>query len=66
MNRRAFLLASTGCAVAVNDARNAAVMVPKKYCMSQKMMDAPVLIIDLSTGKWRQESYGEWLYGVKS
>ena len=66
MNRRNFLLASTGCAVASNDARNAVVMVPKKYGMSQKMMDAPVWIVDLSTGKWRQESYGEWFYGVKS
>lgn len=34
MNRRAFLLASTGCWVAANDARNAVVMVPKKHGMS--------------------------------
>lgn len=73
MNRRSFLRAATGCAVAAPVAiRTAVSMVPKKHAMTQWMdfgsseyQAVTLWAVNLSTGKWRVVDYEEFM-GVKA
>jgi len=61
MNRRNFLRATAGCAVATS----AIAMVHKTHAMSDCIYTETLWVCNLTTGEWRQVGWDEFINGVK-
>ena len=64
MNRRNFLLASTGCAVAAATPSAKTLIHPMDFSATSESFGTVFWVCNLDTGKWRQVAEEEFMTGV--